>query len=430
MCSRIHDIEWSGTLFYTAEGSMEDGTFKVTCVDFLPMDIGTAGFTQYDESVDVVDYMVQHPELLENGVYQGLIHSHNNMATFFSGTDTNTLLSEGSDTVHFVSLIVNNIGKYTAGVTRKVVREVKAEAHVKYTESSYYNSYQDEVVSLADNKESERDCTQVKKEEYIEWFNLTIEKEEVDNNFEEVDNRINEIKKNKAAARSKVIAGTPTTPYFQRPFGDAYSFGGAPKLTDYSPTYTGAGKYVGNIPTVNDRVSQSRSIPTPEKNLIKKPKELGLFDKDEDEPVPLCLAEEADKALIENLACQLLTGDILYEGTHNLKAWVETLMDKKFEDRFGSFNEKANEERYLEWLEKYVETIVFEPDESLLERLSLNYGAEFDTSDTAEIIAYGLINYLKDLPDSYCKECIITELRTYLPDAVDELFDASSNSLR
>jgi hypothetical protein len=84
LCNRVHDVEWSGTLFYNAEGSMEDGTFKVTCVDFFVMDIGTAGFTQYDESVEVVDHMCQHPELLENGIYQGLIHSHNNMAKLFA----------------------------------------------------------------------------------------------------------------------------------------------------------------------------------------------------------------------------------------------------------------------------------------------------------------------------------------------------------
>ena len=28
-------------------------------------------------------YMVDHPELLEEGIYQGLIHSHNNMAKQF-----------------------------------------------------------------------------------------------------------------------------------------------------------------------------------------------------------------------------------------------------------------------------------------------------------------------------------------------------------
>lgn len=425
MCNRIHDIEWSGTLFYTAEGSMEDGTFKVTCVDFLPMDIGTAGFTQYDESVDVVDYMVQHPELLENGVYQGLIHSHNNMATFFSGTDTETLLSEGSDTVHFVSLIVNNAGKYTAGVTRRVVREVKAEAHIKYTESTYYNSYQDEVVRLADNDESEKDSIQVKKEEYIEWFNLTIEKEEVGNDFTEVDERINNIKKNKESAYKKPT----TTPYYQRPYSPIINPAN-PAVRNFEPSYRNENRL--GMSTLNDRISHSMNMPTPKKNLINEPTQLSLFNdvEDEDEPKPLCLTEKADGKIIEKLAGQLLTGDILYEGTSNIKYWVESMMDRRFEERFGSFSEKDNEGRYLEWLEKIVETVVYEPDEALLDRLALTYGMDFDTSDTAEIIAYGLIKYLNSLPDSYCKECIIEELRTYLPDAVDESFEAFTDTFK
>lgn len=429
MCNRIHDVEWSGTLFYTAEGSMEDGTFKVTCVDFLPMDIGTACFTQYDESVDVVDYMVQHPELLENGIYQGLIHSHNNMATFFSGTDTDTLLSEGSDTVHFVSLIVNNAGKYTAGVTRKVVREIKANAHVVLNETSYYNSYQDNRVQLTDNKITEKDQEQVKKEEFIEWFGLTIEKEEVDNSFEEVDERIKEIRKNKAA---KVSTTSSRGNYS---YGYGYNYGGykpstplfSSPVNNTRPTSVPSNP-VKPITTINDRVSSSVIVSTPEKNLIKEDTtQLGLFDdiNNTEEPIPLCLLEEADKGLIGRLAGQLLTGDILYDGTSDLSNWV-TLMDRQFEKRFGSFNDKDNEERYYEWLEKLVETIVYEPDEALLDRLSVTYSSDFDTADTAEIIAYDLIKYLEDLPDSYCKECIISELRTYLPDAVDESLDAPS----
>jgi hypothetical protein len=50
---------------------------------------------------------------------QGLIHSHNSMATFFSSTDDSTLVEEGKDRNFFVSLIVNNAGTYTAAVTRK-----------------------------------------------------------------------------------------------------------------------------------------------------------------------------------------------------------------------------------------------------------------------------------------------------------------------
>ena len=55
LCSKVHDVEWSGTLFYKAEGSLDEGTFKATCLE-------------------------HREELLHEGVYEGLVHSHNNMA--------------------------------------------------------------------------------------------------------------------------------------------------------------------------------------------------------------------------------------------------------------------------------------------------------------------------------------------------------------
>lgn len=78
LCSKISDVEWSGTLFYTCSGSYEDKTLEITCVDIFPMDIGSATYTEFDMSPDVVAYMTSHPELLD--CQMGLIHSHNNMA--------------------------------------------------------------------------------------------------------------------------------------------------------------------------------------------------------------------------------------------------------------------------------------------------------------------------------------------------------------
>ena len=83
LCNRVHDVEWSGTLFYKVEGSLDEGSLVATCLDICVMDIGTSGYTEYNESPDVVAYMCNHPELLEEGVFEGLIHSHNNMAKQF-----------------------------------------------------------------------------------------------------------------------------------------------------------------------------------------------------------------------------------------------------------------------------------------------------------------------------------------------------------
>lgn len=74
LCREIHNVEWSGVLFYKIDGSFEDNTLTVTCLDLFQMDEGSSGYTEYDMSPDVATYMVEHPDLLKVGVYQGLIH--------------------------------------------------------------------------------------------------------------------------------------------------------------------------------------------------------------------------------------------------------------------------------------------------------------------------------------------------------------------
>jgi proteasome lid subunit RPN8/RPN11 len=116
-CREVWSREWSGILFYTYEGTFEGGDLKILCKDMYIMDIGSATTTEFGNSPDVVAYMCEK-ELL--GCQMGLIHSHNLMATFFSGEDVNTLKQEGTDSNNFVSLIVNNRGDYSAAVTRRV----------------------------------------------------------------------------------------------------------------------------------------------------------------------------------------------------------------------------------------------------------------------------------------------------------------------
>lgn len=190
LCREIHNVEWSGVLFYKVSGAFEDKSLTITCVDIFQMDEGTSGYTEYDMSPDVCSYICDHPELMEAGIYQGLIHSHNNMATFFSGTDTNTLLAEGSDMNHFVSLIVNNAGKYTAGITRRA--KVKQTVNEEFS----YPTWGDERVRGNRTFTVEKEC--------VQWFNLDIEIEGGSNDFEEeMLARIKEIR------ASKVIDKAP-----------------------------------------------------------------------------------------------------------------------------------------------------------------------------------------------------------------------------
>ena len=64
------------------------------------------------------------------------------MATFFSGTDTDTLREEGNKRNHFVSLIVNNAGTYTAGITRKV------DIERTISDTCTFRSYEDALWNL------------------------------------------------------------------------------------------------------------------------------------------------------------------------------------------------------------------------------------------------------------------------------------------
>ena len=182
LCNRVHEVEWSGVLFYEIKGTWEDeeNPLTVICKDILVQDIGTLGYTEFNVTADVMSYALEN-NLLD--CYQGLIHSHNNMPTFFSTTDTKTLLLEGQDRNHFVSLIVNNAGLYTAAITRHIT------STVNITEEFNYPSFEDTQFSSTRTEEEKWD--------YIEWFKLQINIDKKDFNFDDVDSILKEITEKK-----------------------------------------------------------------------------------------------------------------------------------------------------------------------------------------------------------------------------------------
>lgn len=101
------------------------------------------------------------------------------MNTFFSGTDLSTLKEEGKDRNHFLSLIVNNKGTYSAKITRKI------QYHKKGVYQYSYRSFGDELIT----KEKELD----QQEEKIQDFTLLI----IRPDYKEVDLDIKEIQEAK-----------------------------------------------------------------------------------------------------------------------------------------------------------------------------------------------------------------------------------------
>lgn len=121
LCTRISDVEWSGVLFYIIEGSLAEGTAKVVCKDILPLDKGTSGYTEFKSDERFVEFLMARSEELGEEVFewqQGLIHSHNTMQVFFSGTDQEELLSSCHLYNQYLSLICNNRMEFCAKIAR------------------------------------------------------------------------------------------------------------------------------------------------------------------------------------------------------------------------------------------------------------------------------------------------------------------------
>lgn len=132
-CALSPRREWSGVLFYTFKGNFKRG-LKIYAEDMYLMDQGTSAHTEFHmNKPEITKYMVMEGL---TGYCMGLIHSHNQMAAFFSGEDSDTLDTYGKEMNNFVSLIVNNEGKYVARVTRKMTfsgeQDIKLRGNCSY----------------------------------------------------------------------------------------------------------------------------------------------------------------------------------------------------------------------------------------------------------------------------------------------------------
>ena len=250
LCARFPNNEYSGVLFYDYTGRFEDNSLVLTAKDFCLMDYGSATYTEFDKSAEICNYMIEH-DLLE--CQQGLMHSHDQMSTFFSGTDLGTLQEEGSDMNNFLSLIVNNAGQYTAAITRKV----KHIPHI--TEVLEYEFFGEETINIGNDEYDAIESYE------IEYFFLNIEKPTVNIGYTDLFNRIEEISKDKTKItnisrepRTNLIVDSTlkATPLYKEtniPFSKANTAVQAGVDTDESIDYN---KYKFNETDLNNIVKQ------------------------------------------------------------------------------------------------------------------------------------------------------------------------------
>ena len=363
-CQKVWSTEWSGTLFFTHEGSFENNDLVIRCVDIYIMDIGTQAYTEFDMNPDVIAYMTEHSELLD--CQMGLIHSHNNMSTFFSGTDTATLKEEGRDRNNFVSLIVNNAGTYTAAITRRIKSK-------QVMESVSYEFFGDG--EKQDTKKYVSDADE------IEWFYLKIEKEGENYSFPDMAARLEEIKQAKAEKAKK--AQTP-----------AYPSGYKPVIANSYGTKAGPANLV-NKEDSKPKVAQ----PT-------------LFDNmddlsfDDNYSLPYGQVT-LDKVTLKSLVLQLITGSIIISNDSkiDITKWAKS-MPALYEKRFGKGEEGM--ENFKMWADTYTEYLTWYVTDEELEELG------FDETEICAICAHDMIEELTKLPENDYIKGYIDALQKYL----------------
>jgi hypothetical protein len=363
-CQKVWSTEWSGTLFFTHEGSFENNDLVIRCVDIYIMDIGTQAYTEFDMNPDVIAYMCENPELLD--CQMGLIHSHNNMSTFFSGTDTATLKEEGRDRNNFVSLIVNNAGSYTAAITRRIKsKQVK--------ESVSYEFFGDG--EKHDTKEYVSDADE------IEWFYLKIEKEDENYSFPDMAARLEEIKQAKAEKVKKA----------------------------QTPVYQG-----GYKPVIANSYGTKADPANLVKKETKKPKvvQTSLFDDVDDLPFEMGYdipygQVTFDKVTLKSLVLQLITGSIIISNDSkiDITKWARS-MPALYEKRFGKGKEGMK--NFKIWADTYAEYLTWYVTDEKLEELG------FDETEICAICAHDMIEELTKLPENDYIKGYIDALQKYL----------------
>lgn len=355
-CRQVWDTEWSGVLFFKYEGSFDNDDLTIICEDICIMDIGSATYTEFDMNPYIISYMTDN-DLLDCQV--GLIHSHQNLATFFSGTDLETLRVEGTDRNNFVSLIVNNAGTYTAAITRKVKsRSIKEELSYEFFGSGEVQTteeYVDESVK-------------------IEYFNLKIEKEGEVLEFVDIKDRLEEIKKQKEESE-KV------------------------KVSSYSSSY-GAPSYNFSYFNKDSKMEIPKSTP----------KQQSLFETQElsEDNMQIPYGKNIfNKKMVDQIITQLITCNVLILDTNkvDLNRWVAS-MSNIYEKRFGKGKEGLT--NFKSWAGSFVEYIMWNVPSEELEKEG------FVDVEISALLANDLIVALNKFPKNKYLNIYIETLNDYI----------------
>jgi len=110
--NRFKDLEWSGPAWYKVKTDDDGFPKEWRIIHFHPLDLGSHAATEWeakDLAAILKETYASMPSLRK--AYMGLIHSHNTMGAFLSGTDTSTIQEMAPDEGFYGSLVVASGGK-------------------------------------------------------------------------------------------------------------------------------------------------------------------------------------------------------------------------------------------------------------------------------------------------------------------------------
>lgn len=230
----------------------------------------------------------------------------------FSGTDINTLQEEGNERNCFVSLIVNNEGTYSAAITRKL--QSKHEVTVKNLGQSYEFFGDGEISTSEDGTET----TKVVDKEVIQYFWLKVEREEYTNSLSWLDDRFDEIIRNKSRRANNTDNN----------------------LFPFNSFHTWLNSELENPKDIKESNESSLW-----ENEVKK--DDTSFDASSD------IDWEPDPTIIHHFAAQMITCSLIVNKEVDLKQWIYRHMDKKYSELFPSPH------IFEEWKDFIVEHLIY-----------------------------------------------------------------------
>jgi proteasome lid subunit RPN8/RPN11 len=194
ICKLINNKEWSGLLLYSIEGDIDSPSNLVCTIrDIYVMDIGTSAHTQfkYDGSEIATAYM-ENEDWIINNYRLGLIHSHVDMAVFFSGEDMSELHDNSEGTDFYLSVVVNNANDIVAKIA------LRGNQTKEISTIHEYKTRSGKLVKLSDKSDDSK--------EVLVLVDCNIDKPVViDTRFVYLTKRIEAVKE----AKAKVV--TPTS---------------------------------------------------------------------------------------------------------------------------------------------------------------------------------------------------------------------------